>query len=336
MRAAWLGGLGAITVIALSACSMTGSGGDSDSGATNPDYPKGQITINSPFDPGGGIDLAINTLIKSLTDEKISDAQMRLSNIPGGSGLIAAAQLASDNDGDDSTLLLTSVSTLSASIQNPTSVGLDKMTPLGGLYAEYSYVYVPKDSPFQNLGDMMDAIKKDPGSVAIGGGSLGSADNMVMAELAKSVGVDFSDLAYLPLTGDENAANLLGGQVDVSMGGPDLLDLVDSGDVRVLAVSAPERLASDRVKDIPTMTEEGYQVDQANWRGLFGPPNMPQYAIDYWNDALQKLATSDAWKAAADKNVWDITGLNKDDFKSYLDDQTTTLTGVLTDLGLVQ
>jgi putative tricarboxylic transport membrane protein len=322
----------AVTALALTSCANAG-GGTSD--GDQPDYPTSQITINSPFDPGGGIDLAINTMIKSLTDSGVSDASMRLSNIPGGSGLVATAQLAGDNDGADDTLLLTSVSSLSATIQNPGDVGLDKMTPLGGLYAEYTYIYVPAASPWKTLDDVADAIKADPGSVTFTGASLGSADNIVVAEFAQSLGLDFSDLAYVPLAGDENAAAILGGNSDVAAGGPDLLDLVDSGDVRVLSVSAPERLTSDRVKDIPTMSELGYDVTQANWRGLFGPPNMPQYAIDYWNDALTKLADTQEWKDAADQNVWDLTPMDKDEFTSFMADQTKTLTKVLTSLGLV-
>jgi len=334
MHKAVLGGAAVVALtIALTSCSGATDG--SSGGEEQPDYPTEQITLNSPFDPGGGIDLAINTLIMSLNESGISDADMRLSNIPGGSGLVAAATLAGDYDGDDSTLLVTSVSSLSATIQNPGQVGLDQMTPLGGLYAEYTYIYVPADSPWQTLDDVADAIKAGPGDVTFTGASLGSADNIVVAQFAQSLGLDFSDLAYVPLAGDENAAAILGGNSEVAAGGPDLLDLVDSGDVRVLAVSAPERLTSERVTDIPTMAELGYDVTQANWRGVFGPPNMPQYAIDYWDDTLTQLADAEEWQDAADQNVWDLTPMDRDEFTSFLEDQTDSLTTVLTSLGLV-
>jgi putative tricarboxylic transport membrane protein len=332
VKKAVLGGIGALTLFALAACSTGSTGGDSDA----PEYPTSQITINSPFPPGGGIDLAINSVIQALGETKLTTVPLRLSNIPGGSGMVATATLASDNDGDDDVLLLTSVSNLSASLQDSANIGLMDMTPIAGLYAEYTYVYVRADSPFKSLDDVVNAIAADPGSVTIGGASLGSADNIVVAQLAKSQGVKFEELAYLPLPGDENQTNLLGGQTDVAFGGPDMLNLVESGDVRALAVSAPERLTSDRVKDIPTMTELGYDVDQSNWRGVFGPPNMPEYAVKYWSDTLTKMSTTDEWKAIADQNVWDITGLDTAGFTAFLNEEQQSLTEVLTELGLVK
>jgi putative tricarboxylic transport membrane protein len=327
-----LGAIALTTTLALTACSGA-AGKDGDAPAN---YPSSQITVNSPFNPGGGIDLAINSVIQVLGETKLTTAQMRLNNMPGGSGMVATGTLAGDYTGANDQLLLTSVSNLSASLQDSANVGLMKMVPLAGLFAEYTYVYVRKDSPFTKLSDVVDAIKAHPGKVTIGGASLGSADNIVVADLAKLVGVPFSDLAYLPLEGGENQTNLLGGQIDVAFGGPDLLSLVESGDARVLAVSAPKRLTADRVKDVPTMTELGYKVTQSNWRGVFGPPEMPDYAVKYWGDAFKKMSATPQWKAVADKNTWETTDLDPSQFKDFLVTEQQSLTTALTDLGLIQ
>ncbi|KWX68978.1 tripartite tricarboxylate transporter substrate binding protein [Mycobacterium sp. NAZ190054] len=327
-----LGGLALTATLTLTAC---GGGGGAD-GAAPDDYPTGQITINSPFNPGGGIDLAINSIIAVLGETGLTDAQLRLNNMPGGSGMVATGTLASDHSGADDQLLVTSVSNLSASLQDSANVGLLNMVPLAGLFAEYTYVYVRQDSPFTQLSDVVDAIEANPGAVKIGGASLGSADNIVVANLAKSVDVPFSALAYLPLEGGENQTNLLGGQIDVAFGGPDLLDLVESGDARVLAVSAPERLTAERVKDVPTMTELGYDVTQSNWRGAFGPPEMPEYAQKYWGDTFKAMSTTPEWQAVADQNSWDITGLDPAEFQDFLENEQQSLTDSLTELGLIQ
>lgn len=331
-----LGGIGLTAILALTGCSGSSAGGSAAGDSSSPDYPTSQITINSPFNPGGGIDLAINSIIQVLGETKLTTSPLRLANLPGGSGMVATGTLASDYKGADDVLLVTSVSNLSASLQDSANVGLMDMVPLAGLYNEYTYVYVRKDSPFKQLSDVVDAIKAKPGDVTIGGASLGSADNIVVAELAKTAGVKFDQLAYLPLEGDENQTNLLGGQIDVAFGGPDLLNLVESGDVRALAVSSPKRLTSKRVADIPTMTELGYDVTQSNWRGAFGPPDMPDYAVKYWGDTFKKLSTTAEWKAIADENVWDVTGLDPAQFTGFLGDQQKTLTTVLTELGLIQ
>jgi len=335
-----LGAISAMAALALVACSGSGGGSGGGGGggdsAASPDYPSSEITLYSPFPPGGGIDLAINSITETLRTTDLTTTPLRLGNMPGGSGMVATGTLASDYDGSSDVLLITSVSNLAASLQDSANVGLSDMVPLAGLYAEYTYVYVRKDSPFQQLSDVVNAIKANPGDVTIGGASLGSADNIVVAELAKSQGVKFEQLAYLPLPGDENQTNLLGGQIDVAFGGPDLLNLVESGDVRVLAVSSPERLTSPRVTEVPTMKELGYDVTQSNWRGAFGPPNMPDYAVQYWNDTFKKMSETEEWKKVADENVWDITGLDRTQFADFLSSEEKNLTTVLTELGLIQ
>lgn len=334
MRRSLVAGVSLAMVAALTACTAD-AGGDPE--AEGPAYPDGQIVINSPFDPGGGIDLAINTMTGALTEAGISDADFRLNNIPGGGGLVAIADFAANNVGDDSTLLLTSVTSLSASIRNPAEPGIDLLVPLGGLYAEYTYVYVPASSDIQDMQDVAESLEADPGSLIISGASLGSADNIVVAKLATELGISFDTLSYLPLTGDENAAALLGGQVDVTFGGPDLLDLVDAGDVRVIGVSAAERIDNPRVADVPTIAEQGFDsVVQANWRGLFGMPDMPDYAIAYWEAALVDLYASDEWADAMQQNVWDPLNFDRSTFIDFIAEEREALTVILGDLGLIE
>lgn len=330
MRKALLAGVGVAALI-LTGCTTSGNDGDGDA-----EYPPSRMTIYSPFNPGGGIDLAINELVASLRAEGLVDIDLRLSNIPGGSGLVAVGQFAANNVGDDSTLLLTSISTQSASLQNPNEVGLDVMVPIGGLYAEYSYAFVPNDSPFQTFTEVMDALKADPNSLTVSGGTLGSADNIIVARLAQSIDISYDQINYLALSGDEHASNLLGHQVDVAFSGPDLFNLVESGDVRVLGVSSEERIDNELLADVPTFTELGYEgAVQLNWRGLFGMPDMPDYALEFWNDALQQLAQSQTWQETTASNVWDITGTDKDEFARFLAEERESLTTILTDLGLI-
>lgn len=84
------------------------------------------------------------------------------------------------------------------------------------------------------------------------------------------------------------------------------------------------------------MKELGYDVTQSNWRGAFGPPNMPDYAVQYWNDTFKKMSETEEWKKVADENVWDITGLDRTQFADFLSSEEKNLTTVLTELGLIQ
>lgn len=73
----------------------------------------------------------------------------------------------------------------------------------------------------------------------------------------------------------------MGNRVDVlSTGISDVVGLVESGDIRVLAVTSGERLNGDVIAHMPTCREQGINAEFAIWRGLFGPGDMPDYAVE--------------------------------------------------------
>src|SRR3546814_4296006 len=95
--------------------------------------------------------------------------------------------------------------------------------------------------------------------------------------------------------GESNSA-ILSGHVDVGMCGLDLIDLVKACRMRVLAVSSPERLGGD-FAEFPTFKEQGYDVVNETWRGIFGPPGMPEHAVIYWRDSLAEMVQTEIGRA---------------------------------------
>lgn len=199
----------------------------------------------------------------------------------------------------------------------------DNTTPIAKLAVDYGCFAVKADSPYQTLNQVMEQLKRDPGSVKIGGtSSVYSMDHVQFLKIARAAGV--TRLQEIPYEGFENGgvmAQLMGERVDVmSAGISDVLGLMDSGDVRVLAVTAPKRLEGEAVSQIPTCRELGIDADFSNWRGIFGPEGMPDYAVDYWEEILQKMAGTDQWKAVCDRYGWTVDFQNRDDFMKFLDE----------------
>jgi putative tricarboxylic transport membrane protein len=322
----------AALAITLAGCTADGGGGTEPEEAA-PDYPTSRITLLSGFEAGGGIDLAINTLIQALESDDIVPVPMAIDHLPGGSGLIAAADLGNKPEGTNDILQLTSISSLTASLQNPGDFQITELPPVALLYQEYSTMYVRADSEFETVEDVADALKSDPTSLVFAGGTLGSPSNLAIAKFTTDVGVPFASVSYLPLSGSETELALLGGNADVISGGLESLQFVESGDFRALAISSEERL--DAAPEIPTYTEEGYDVVQGSWRGVFAPPTMTDAELEFWYDALGKAVETDVFTEAADKYGWQISFLAGDDFAAFLDEQSTTLEGVLGDIGLL-
>ncbi|MBR3482816.1 MAG: hypothetical protein IKH45_08075, partial [Neisseriaceae bacterium] len=114
-------------------------------------------------------------------------------------------------------------------------------------------------------------------------------------------------------------AQLLGGHIDLfSTGLSDVKGLVDSGDVRVLAQTADKRIGEGKMGEIPTAMESGIDATFINWRGLFGTPEMPDYAVNYWRDALKKLQDTPEWKQVCEEKGWDNIYLDAPEFEEFL------------------
>lgn len=120
----------------------------------------------------------------------------------------------------------------------------------------------------------MNAWSGDPGGLVWTGGSAGSIDHLIIAALAKESELDPSEITFIPKSGGGEAIQtLLAGTTDVAVTGyNEIADQVESGRIRALAISAPQRI--DGV-DLPTLTEAGYDVDLVNWRGCWPLPGSP-------------------------------------------------------------
>lgn len=316
-------------VVAAAGCSK-GSGAANDQ--ADPEYPTKRITLLSGFEPGGGIDLAINTTMKALETDKIVTVPMAIDHLPGGSGLIAAQKLGTSPEGTDDILQMTSISSLTASLQKPGDYQLTDLAPVALLFQEYSTMYVRADSDLRTVADVATRLKNDPKSLTFAGGTLGSPSNLTIARFASAVGVPYGEVAYLPLSGGETELSLLGGNADVISGGLETMEFVKKGDFRALAISSPQRL--EAAPDVPTYTESGYDVVQGSWRGVFAPPTMPGYALDFWYDALGRAVKTAAFADAAKQYGWQISFLAGKDFADYLQKESDSLRGVLDEVGL--
>ncbi len=311
-------------------------GGVAD-GAENPkgygDYPSRNIELTIPFAPGGGVDLFGRTVAQLLNEQKLVSKPIQVINKPGAGGSLGMTLMV-QRKGDPYNLLGIAIH----AVVTPLTLGLGysykDMTPIAKIFSEYQMMVVRSESPIKGLKDIETALRKDAGSLSFGGASLGNADHIVVALMARAMGVDPTKLNYIPYSGGESNPAIIGGHVDVGMGGLDLLTHVESGRMRVLAISSPKRLGG-RFQKLPTFTELGYDVVNENWRGFFGPPEMPPAVVQYWRDVLGKLVQTAAWKAELEKNQW-VNTFETDSFRASLDRDNQMYSTMLKQLGLLK
>lgn len=253
----------------------------------------------APAGPGGGWDFICRTTAKNLFDLKLIDHAMQVTNMSGGGGGVAFAHVTKERNNDNDLIVAASTST-SARLAQGIFKGAtaDDVHWLATFGAEYGVLAVKKDSKYKDLKQLMDDIVANPRSVGIAGGSsVGGFDHIKPMLVARKAGLkDVRQLKYVAYAGGGEAmTGLLSGAVQVMSGDfSELRGFYESGDIRIVAILAPNRLKG--FPDIPTAKEQGYDVVGANWRGLYMPKGSSAEAQEFWKNAIQKMTESEAFQ----------------------------------------
>lgn len=291
-------------------------------------------TIMAPAGPGGGWDQTARAMQEALTTEGISD-NVQVTNVPGAGGTIGLAQFAQEANGDPSRLIVGGYVMVGAILTNKAPVTLADVTPIARLTGEYEVIVVPTSSPLQDLGDLVETLKADPGAVSWGGGSAGGVDHIAAGLFAKAVGVAPTAINYIAFSGGGEAlAAILGSQVTVGISGyGEFQAQVEAGQLRVLGVSAPERIA---VIDAPTFKEGGVDVVVQNWRMVAAGPGLSDDQVAAITADIEKMANSATWQSTLETKGWINTWLAGDAFKTQLETEIAATEAILKEVGLVE
>ncbi len=300
-------------------------------------YPSSNLDFVAPAGAGGGWDLTIRTIGKVLQDTKIVKVPMPVRNAPGAGGAVHLGTLQTKK-GDARTITVYSPPIIFLNLNGTTEYSFRDLTPLANLIADYAAFVVKADSPYKNIMDVMNALKADPKSVKIGGtSSAGSMDHVQFLIMARAAGVPNLDKIDYIAFDDDGATQVLGGHIDLfSTSLADVMGLVESGDLRVLAQTADRRIGTGIKGEIPTCIESGINETFVNWRGLFGAPGMPDYAVAFWKDALAKMVETQEWKDACANYYWDQYYLNSEDFVKLLEQSEQDYKTILEDIGMLK
>jgi putative tricarboxylic transport membrane protein len=271
-----------------------------------------------PANPGGGWDSTGRALGKALLDAKVVDT-VQYENKGGAAGALGLAQFVNSAKGDPNALMMMGAVMLGGIITGKPPVGLDKVTPIARLTSEYNTFVLPANSPLKTMKDVVEQLKKDPGSVKWGGGSRGSTEHIAAAMLARSVGVDPKKINYVAFRGGgEATAAILGGNVTVGGSGySEFAEYIKTGKMKPIAVTSEKRLPGI---DVPTMKEQGYDVVLGNWRGVYAGPGITPEQRKALTDLVTVATKSKAWQEDLVKNGWTpalLTGKQFDEFVDY-------------------
>jgi len=291
-------------------------------------------TIMAPAAPGGGWDQTARSMQEALQAEGIS-GNVQVTNVPGAGGTIGLAQFVNQSSGNADALIVGGYVMVGAILTNASPVTLAEVTPIARLTGEAVVVVVPAASELQTMDDLVAALKADTGAVSWAGGSAGGADHITAGLIAKTVGVDPTQVNYIAYSGGGEAlAALLGGQVTVGISGySEFSGQIEAGELRLLAVSSDERIPG---VDAPTLREAGVDMALQNWRMVAAAPGITDDEKAAITADIEAMVNSDTWQQTLDTKGWVNTYLAGDDFAAQLAADTEATEAILRDIGLVQ
>jgi putative tricarboxylic transport membrane protein len=298
-----------------------------------PSLAAANIKMMIPANPGGGWDTTGRALGKALQDSGVASS-VTYENKGGAAGIIGLAQYANATKGDGNSLMVMGAVMLGGIITGKPPVSLDKVTPIARLTSEYNVFVVPANSPLKNMKDVVEQMKKDPGSVKWGGGSRGSTEHIAAAMLAREVGVDATKINYVPFRGGgEAVAAILGGNVTVGGSGySEFQQYIETGKMRPIAVTSAKRLKGI---NIPTMIEQGYNIDIGNWRGVYAPAGLTSAQRKALTDMVLKATKSKSWAESLEKNNWTPAWMPNPEFDDFVDREFASLRATMVKAGMI-
>jgi putative tricarboxylic transport membrane protein len=298
-----------------------------------PSLAAANIKMMIPANPGGGWDTTGRALGKAL-QESGAASSVTYENKGGAAGIIGLAQYANATKGDGNSLMVMGAVMLGGIITGKPPVSLDKVTPIARLTSEYNVFVVPANSPLKTMKDVVEQLKKDPGSVKWGGGSRGSTEHIAAAMLAREVGVDAAKINYVPFRGGgEAVAAILGGNVTVGGSGySEFQQYIETGKMRPIAVTSAKRLKGI---NIPTMIEQGYNIDIGNWRGVYAPANLTPTQRKDLTDMVLKATKSKSWAESLEKNNWTPAWMANPAFDDFVDSEFASLRATMVKAGMI-
>lgn len=293
-----------------------------------------ELKIMAPAGAGGGWDGASRALQQVMTATGAAKS-VQVVNVPGAGGTVGLAQFVNSAKGDGNQLLTMGITMVGAILTNKSPVDLSAVTPIARLTGDALVIVVPANSPHKTVKDLAAALKADTSRVVWAGGSAGGADHILAGLLAKAAGGDAAKLNYVPFSGGGEAlAEMLGGRVTAGVSGYNEFEsMIKAGKLRALAVSSGARMAG---VDVPTIKEQGLDVELMNWRGIVAGPGISDAQKAALSAAVEKAVKSPDWAAVRKQRGWEDAYLNADAFAANLKREQVSVKEVLTTIGLVK
>ncbi len=323
-----------VTTASLLACSLLAAPGHAETIRSGQLLDEVHFLI--PAGPGGGWDGTARGIGEALRKSGLVE-RVSYENLSGGGGGRAIARLIETADRQQNTLLISSTPIVVRSLQGIFPQSFRDLRVIGSVIADYTAILVRADSPHTDFNSLAASYQQDPRSVKIAGGSVrGSTDHFVVAKAMQLAGGTPRSIVYVAYDGGGKAmAGLLTGECDaLSTGLSEAIEMHRAGEVRILAITAPQRLTE--LPDVRTLTETGLPLTFANWRGFFAAPGLTEQRYKQMINTVEAVVETSEFEEIRSRNGWSRLQLSDQAFYDYLEQQEQEIGELMRQLGYLR
>src|SRR6059036_2260481 len=257
--------------------------------------PTKPIEFVVPAGTGGGADQMARLIAGIAEKHKLSPRPIIVVNKSGGAGAKGFLHV-KGKQGDPHTIVITLSNIFTTPLHTGIPFSWKDMTPVARMALDEFILWVNAETPYKTAAEYLAAVKTKGGGMKMGGTGSAQEDQIITIQMEQALGVKFT---YVPFKGGgEVCVNLVGQHVDSTVNNPiECVSHWKAGRVRPLAVFDTQRISVGEWKDIPTVKEAlGVDVKYLMLRGIFGAPNMPKDAVDWYVSFLKKISETPEWK----------------------------------------
>lgn len=290
-------------------------------------YPDRTITMIVPFAAGGNTDMVARALVPSL--QKELGVKIIVKNVGGAGGTLGTAELAASRpDGYTIGYLPTGPVVLQPSIRKLPYTP-EKLQAVACV-SDTPYVFMVKsDSPMNNLADAGKALAANPGKLAYGSSGPGTLPHLASAAMVAALG---GQAKHIPdRSSAEGMKSLAGGVIQFFT---DSTSFLPAFDVKALGVFSAVR--NPDYPDIPTMKEQGFDLEFSIWGGVFAPAGTPPDVVERLDKAVQAAVNTPEFQDIAKKNSVNALYMDSRDFAAFVAAEAKSKEDLIVSLGLKQ
>ena len=286
------------------------------------DYPEQDIRLIIPYGPGGATDILFR-LISQEAEKTLGESIVPVNMA--GAGATLGSRNVKDADPDGYTLLGSHDTIALSKLAGTVDYSFDAFEPIALLTQTINIPTAHANHPVQSADEIADYVSENPGQVRF---SMipSSTDHFFWAQFFQEAGIDMADVRLVgyPDTGEQVSA-LMAEEVDFAMFNlPSGGAFFEDGTFRALGIAHPERL--DSMPDVPTLREQGIEMDHSTSRGIFAPKGTPQDVVDTIANAYEQALENEEVQSRIENEFGSVVRfLAGEDYQAFLDENEAAL-----------